>query len=197
MQPQAQLRPAPDRDVKAFRELLVPLLDDAYVFARYLTRSATEAEDLVQDAFLRALEYFGSFRGGDPRPWLLTIVRNCHRAAAHKPGRREIPLSVVAPDDAPVLEAGQPWSEEQDDPERILLAKDAGETVHRALAELPDAFREAIVLREIHELTYQQIAEVTDVPIGTVMSRLARARDLLRQALYKRLKDEKVRNELR
>lgn len=193
----AQPRPVQISDGQAFRKLLVPLLDDAYVFARYLTRNAGEAEDLVQDAYLRALEYFGSFRGGDPRPWLLTIVRNCHRAAAHKRGRREIPFSVAGPDDSPVLDGAQPWSETQHDPEQILLSKDAGETVHLALAELPDAFREVIVLREIHELSYQQIAEVTEAPIGTVMSRLARARDLLRHALLKRLKDEKVGHELR
>ena len=183
-----------DRDAQTFRAMVVPLIDDAYVFARYLTGNASDAEDLVQDAFLRALEYFDSFRGGDPRPWLLTILRNCHRTALGRRGRREMPFSAVDPDGASaVLEAGSLWSDGPDNPEELLLSKSGAERLERAIAELPEAFREAIVLREIHELSYRDIAAVTSVPIGTVMSRLARARDLLRRSLLGRA-EEKVQS---
>lgn len=173
--------------------MIVPLIDDAYVFARYLTGNASDAEDLVQDACLRALEYFGSFRGGDPRPWLLTILRNCHRTALGRRGRRETPFSAVDPDrTSAVLESGALWRDGQENPEELLLSKSGAESLEKAIAALPDVFREAIVLREIHELSYRDIAAVTSVPIGTVMSRLARARDLLRQSLLGRA-EEKVR----
>ena len=158
-------------DRERFRRTVLPHLDGAYDYARWLCRDATLAEDLVQEAFLRALDGFGGFRGEDPRAWLFAIVRNCLFSAG-RTGRRTAPAEGTeeAPDEA-------------DSPETAVLRQSEALAVRRAIDALPEPFRETLVLRELEELSYRDIAEVTGAPIGTVMSRLARARALLAHAL--------------
>lgn len=158
-----------------FEERVVPLMDDAYTLARYLLRDEHDAQDVVQEAYLRAWRYFASFRGGDERAWLLTIVRNC--CYTSRRSRHDARL-VEYDDDAHTAEQGERYAAD---------AGAAGESdrglLDRALDGLAPEFREVVVLREIEGCSYQEIARVTGVPIGTVMSRLARARDRLRRAL--------------
>lgn len=166
---------------KRFRDSVLPYLDDAYNLARYLTRNPDDANDIVQDAFLRAFRFFGTFKGDNPKPWLLTIVRNCFysslKAKAH---HQTEALSEDGSDDDSV--AGDLWMREATDPEKALLEIDDADTVRSLLNGLPVPFREALVLREMEDMSYQEIASVLDVPIGTVMSRLARARHLFKRA---------------
>ena len=157
----------------SFGELALPHLDAAYTLARHLVRDATVAEDVVQDAFVKALTYFGSFRGENFRAWLLRIVRN----AAYdqlRASRGGIDVSLDADDafDPPDPAEG---------PEATLSRKQDARRLADALAALPVTLRECLVLREIEELSYHEIGQVTGVPIGTVMSRLWRARRLLLQ----------------
>ncbi|MGZ5986937.1 MAG: sigma-70 family RNA polymerase sigma factor [Caulobacteraceae bacterium] len=156
-----------------FRRLVLPHMDGAYNFARYLCRDASLAEDLVQDAFLRAFRGFRGFRGGDPRAWLFAIVRSSHLTGVRSPGARLQPV----PDDVEARPA------EGDSPEDALVRQGEIDTVRTAIESLPEPFRETLVLRELEELSYREIAEVTAAPIGTVMSRLARARQMLLAAL--------------
>jgi RNA polymerase sigma-70 factor (ECF subfamily) len=149
-------------------------LDAAYNYARWLTKSDADAEDVVQDAAVRALRYFSSLRNDDARAWLLTIVRNTWYARFSKAGRAEQrEVLVDMKDQTP---------DEQLDPEALVIQQQAVERAHRAIEELPADFREVIVLRELEGLSYKEIAEVIGTPIGTVMSRLARGRALLRDA---------------
>jgi len=162
-----------------FEAIVLPHLDAAYTLARHLTGNDDEAKDVVQDAYLRALKYFGGFRGAeaaDGRPWLLAIVRNT--AFSRRKRQRH---------DASVTEFDEQLHSEQVatmDPESDLMAMDARETLHQALDRLPLEFREVIVLRELEGMTYREIGEVTGVPVGTVMSRLSRARHRLQRALW-------------
>jgi RNA polymerase sigma-70 factor (ECF subfamily) len=160
-----------------FAASVLPHLDAAYNLARWLVRDAHDAQDVVQDALVRALRHFDGFRGGDPRPWLLAIVRNA--AFAWLGSRR--PGDVDVPDDEldAALAVGAPPS----DPESLAIRRAERREIDAAIAALPIAFREAVVLRELEELSYRDIARITDVPIGTVMSRLSRARHLLAVAL--------------
>ena len=160
-----------------FAAAVLPHLDAAYNLARWLVRDAHDAQDVVQDALVRALRHFDGFRGGDPRPWLLAIVRNA--AFAWLGSRR--PGDVDVPDDEldAALAVGAPPS----DPESLAIRRAERREIDAAIAALPIAFREAVVLRELEELSYRDIARITDVPIGTVMSRLSRARHLLAVAL--------------
>jgi len=162
------------RDVDRFERIVLPHLDDAYTLARYLLRDEHDAQDVVQDAVLRALRYFGSYRDGDARSWLLAIVRNCC-LTWHQRHRND---KLVVP----FAEATEQLS---DSHEADTLAIEGSERVRleRAVSTLPTEFREVIVLREIEELSYKEISEVVGVPIGTVMSRLARARKRLASAL--------------
>lgn len=160
----------------AFEESILPHLESAYNLARFLTRDPVLAEDAVQDAALRALRGFGQFRGESPRAWLLAIVRNCCRSAMT--ARATSAIRLV--DDASTLEQ-QPDS--ADDPEQSLSRANDALLVRELVEALPEPFREAIVLRELEELSYKDIAEVTGVAIGTVMSRIARARALLADRL--------------
>ncbi|HSB37273.1 MAG TPA: sigma-70 family RNA polymerase sigma factor [Thermoanaerobaculia bacterium] len=164
----------PDRR-EEFERLVLPLLPSAYNVARWLTRNDSDAEDVVQEAFLRAFRFFGSFRGSDPRGWLLAIVRNSGlswlranrpRALAGDPG-----------------EAEELTDEERESPEEELLRRADGARVRRALEELAVEFREVLVLRELEELSYREISEVTGLPVGTVMSRLSRGRRRLQAVL--------------
>lgn len=154
-----------------FRALVLPHLDAAYGFARYLTRDASLAEDIVQDAFLRAYRGFSGFRGGDPRAWLFAIVRSCFLTWA-----RSRPAWAAE-------EPSQETASEEDTPEAALLRRGEVASVRGAIEALPEPFRETLVLRELEDLSYRQIAEVSGVPVGTVMSRLSRARQMLVAAL--------------
>jgi RNA polymerase sigma-70 factor, ECF subfamily len=156
---------------RGFEDVVLPHLDAAYNYARWLTRNDGEAEDVVQDACVRAMRFFPSLRDGDARPWLLAIVRNAwYSRAARRAGSLErLPYDTARYDRAD----GAP------DPEARLLRQHAVGRVRNAVEQLPPDFREVLVLREFEEMSYKEIASVIGVPIGTVMSRLARARDRL------------------
>jgi RNA polymerase sigma-70 factor (ECF subfamily) len=165
--------PLDPREAEQFRRLMLPLMDSAYSFARFLCRDASVAEDLVQDAFLRAFRGFRGFRGGDPRAWLFAIVRSSFATWAQ---RRD----DLHPDPEAALEA---TASEDPSPEATLVQQGDAETLRATIMALPEPFRETLVLREFEELSYREIATVTGVPTGTVMSRLARARQMLLAAL--------------
>ncbi|TXH05670.1 MAG: sigma-70 family RNA polymerase sigma factor [Nevskiaceae bacterium] len=161
---------------REFDRVTTPHLDAAYNLARWLTRDPHDAEDVVQEAYLRAYRFFSGFRGGDGRAWLLAIVRNtCHSwLARHRRPQAfqdfsELEEELAAPQD--------------DGPEQQLLRECDRQQLVRALTQLPLDFREVLVLRELEELSYQEIADIAAVPIGTVMSRLSRGRRLLRARL--------------
>ena len=185
--PRLVARTAPDAEAEAarrFRELILPHLDGAYNFARYLTRDPTAAEDIVQEAFLRAFRAFATYRGGAPKAWLFAIVRNCFlnwAAAGAGPGRMVVDEGALTPAQAEAL--AQVADEGQDTPEAALLRRRDIETVRAVIENLPEPFRETLVLREMEELSYREIAALTAAPIGTVMSRLARARLMLSEML--------------
>ena len=162
-----------------FRDAALPHLDDVYTLARYLLRDAVDAEDAVQECYLRALKHFDSYRGPAMKPWLFAILRNVCRAEYAR--RANAPATAL--DDVPEDSEKTPlWSEAQETPETQLVRRFDATTIRRLVATLAEPFREAFVLREIHDLSYREIADVADVPVGTVMSRLARARALLRSA---------------
>ena len=154
-----------------FETLALPHLDAAYNLARWLSRSPVEADDIVQDAMLRAFRAFDGFRGGDIKAWLLTIVRNCWLSTVAASRRRahasledqELPATEASPEDAAIQTGTQ---------RRMDLL----------IAQLAPEFREVLILREMDDLSYREIAEITGTPIGTVMSRLARARTQLRES---------------
>ena len=157
-----------------FEAQALPHLDAAANLARWLTRSGADADDIVQEAMLRAFRSFDGFRGGDMRPWLLTIVRNCWRNAGADSRRRgQVPL----PDEANGVELAF----EGADPEEGAIRADEGRKLDAVIATLPEEFRTVLVLREMEDLSYREIAAVCEVPIGTVMSRLSRARAMLRE----------------
>ena len=169
--------PKPDGvTVERFRVVVLPHLDAAYGFARWLTRDPITAQDVAQEAMLRALRYFHAFRGEDARPWLLRIVRNTWSDLRTRNGAAGETLDEIEnrPADGP-------------DPEQSALAGDRQRLIAAALAALPAESREVLVLREIQDLSYKRIAAVLDLPIGTVMSRLARAREKLAAELAGRL----------
>ena len=155
---------------RRFRETALPFLDDVYTLARYLLRDAADAEDAVQECFLRAFKHFGSYRGPAMKPWLFAILRNvCHAEYA-----RRASAAVPSLDDLPEPVQQTPEAE-------ILRERDAA-TIRRLVEALAEPFKETFVLREINNLSYREIADVAEVPVGTVMSRLARARAMLRSA---------------
>ncbi len=163
-----------DDDNARFSSLVLPHLGDAYSLARWLTGNRADAEDVVQDACVRAFRALGSYAGGSARAWVLTIVR--HSAYAWL--RKNRPAALVAVDDLETVESTQarPSDPEAETPETALIAKADAARLTAAIADLPGPFRETLVLRDVQGLDYREIAEVTGVPIGTVMSRLARAR---------------------
>ena len=165
---------------RRFRDAALPYLDDIYTFARYLMRDSADAEDAVQECYVRALRHFDSYHGPAMRPWLLAILKNVCIAEFARRGRQPAPSDC--PDDEAVGDTLPMWQEPQISPETELLRRHDDATIRRLVADLPAPFREVIVLREINELSYRDIAEVAGVPVGTVMSRLARARAMLRAA---------------
>lgn len=171
---------ADERQSAKFAEVVLPHLDDALSLARWLTGSRSDAEDVVQEASIRALGAIGGFRDGSPRAWVLTIVRN----TAYSWLRKNRPKALVVTDDATVFEAASlAEGTAAPTPEAALIAKADGEMLSAAIAALPLNFREILVLREIDGLSYREIADVVSLPIGTVMSRLSRARKQLIAAI--------------
>jgi RNA polymerase sigma factor (sigma-70 family) len=167
--------PGADATLAKFRQNVVPQLDAAYNFARFLSRDADAAQDIVQEAFLRAYRSFAGYRGGDARAWIFAIVRNCYRSWL-KDRRRKARLEVDYHGEGDSEEFISTIPSDEDTPEAMLVRKAEAKAVRLILNTMPRAFREILVLREIEELSYHQISEVTALPIGTVMSRLARAR---------------------
>jgi RNA polymerase sigma-70 factor (ECF subfamily) len=169
-----------DESHQRFAASVLPHLDAAYSLARWLVRDGHDAEDVVQDAMLRALRHIDGLRGADARPWLLAIVRNAAWAwlRARRPaelvelGEDELDAALAGAADAPDL-----------NPESLAIRRTERRAIDEAIAALPIAFRETLILRELEDLSYREIAQVLDVPVGTVMSRLARARAMLARAL--------------
>ena len=162
---------------RRFEAQALPHLDAAHNLARWLARSPADADDIVQEAILRAYRGFDGFRGGDAKPWLLAIVRNCFfttLAQARQKIHVPLPQEGAANDDAALIE-------ESPDPELAAIRADQSRKLDQIVAALPQEFREVLVLREMEDLSYRDIAQVTGAPIGTVMSRLARARALLKE----------------
>jgi RNA polymerase sigma-70 factor, ECF subfamily len=156
---------------RSFEETVLPHLDAAFNYARWLTRNNADAEDVVQDACVRAMRFFSSLRNDDARAWLFAIVRNTwYGRVSRRPSLMEA---------APLDSARDERPDDALDPEKRLLQQHTVAQVRAALEHLPVDFREVIVLREIEGLSYKEIAAVVRVPIGTVMSRLARARERL------------------
>jgi RNA polymerase sigma-70 factor (ECF subfamily) len=166
-------------NARRFRDAALPYLDDLFTLARYLMRNAADAEDAVQECYLRALHHFDTYRGPAMKPWLLTILRNVCNAEFARRRKQEVSTDCGAEEEAEDVPL---WQEPQASPETTLLRQHDDDTVRKLIAALPQQFREVIVLREVNELSYQEIAEVAGVPVGTVMSRLARARAMLRSA---------------
>ena len=157
-----------------FDEVMLPHLDAAYNLARWLSGSPTDADDVVQEAFLRAFRFFDGYEGDNPRAWLLAIVRNTWFTE----WRRQHSRADATPyDDSLNVDDQLPgWADESgDDPEKLAVRQDETQLVHRALATLPVEYREVIVLRELEDMSYKDVAAVAGIPMGTVMSRLSRA----------------------
>jgi len=165
-----------------FEEAVLPHLDAAYNLARWLTRNDTDAEDVVQEAYLRAFKFFGGFHGEVGRSWLLAIVRNTSYTWMQH--NRSPELSVPVDDELHEIES------KDLNPEALLVQRADTLMVRQALEELPVEFREVLVLRELEEMSYREIAGITDLPLGTVMSRLARGRKRLHQALTNQMHAE-------
>ena len=167
-----------------FEEAVLPHLDAAYNLARWITRNEHDAQDVVQESYLRALRFFGGFHGPDARAWLLTIVRNtCYTWLRRN---RSPELSDDFDEAVREKQSGEP------DPETTQVLKAQTQLINDAIEKLPLEFREVVVLRELEELSYKEIAVVTGVPIGTVMSRLARARKRLHESLRELSPDDSV-----
>jgi len=167
-----------DEDRRRFEQVAIPHLDAAYNLARWLTRNDHDAQDVVQEALVRAARYIGGFRGEGARAWLLQIVRNtCYSWL-----KENRPVEKVALDDF-----DDAWQDiaapSADEPPAVAMRKADRAQIDTAIASLPVAYREVLVLRELEDLSYNDIARIAGIPVGTVMSRLARARGLMRSAL--------------
>ena len=173
-----QCRPAtPHAVAENFEEIVLPHLDAAYRLARWQMRNEQDAEDVVQEASLRAFRYFRTFTGGNGRAWFLRIVRN---ACCGRRGR-------ISPPTDPFDEEQHSGTRPASDPERLVLRTDDVTLLKRAMNNLPDRFRELLVLRELEGLSYRELADMKGIPIGTVMSGLSRARQALRDAVDNQL----------
>ena len=173
----------PRNNLQLFEATLLPHLSAAYNFARWLLRDQSGAEDVVQESYLRALKYFSGYHGGDSRAWLLAIVRNTSYNWLQQNRSRELMNQID--DDPEALSATTDTN-----PEIVLLQRIDHDLLKQALSELPIEFREVLILREMEGLSYKEIAALAELPIGTVMSRLARARARLQQRLAGRLNQE-------
>jgi RNA polymerase sigma factor (sigma-70 family) len=167
--------PAGHDDHRRFARLVLPYLGDAYSLARWITGDGADAEDVVQEACLRAFRAVGSVADGNTRPWVLTIVRN----TAYTWLRKNRPSAVLVVEDLEAVETANadPGDPHAETPETALIAKADAACLRAAIAALPTAYRETMILRDVQGLSYREIAEVTGVTIGTVMSRLARGRN--------------------
>jgi RNA polymerase sigma-70 factor (ECF subfamily) len=168
-----------DENWRRFERLAMPHLDAAYNLARWMTHNDHDAQDVVQDALVRAMRYFQGFRGEGARAWLLQIVR--HTCYSWLKENRPVEKVMLDDDDDDALQAIAAPSD--DEPPSIAMRKADREQINAAIASLPVAYREVLVLRELEELSYADIARIAEIPVGTVMSRLARARGLMRAAL--------------
>jgi RNA polymerase sigma-70 factor, ECF subfamily len=164
-----------------FREIVPPLLDDAYSFAKWLSQNPTDAEDIVQGAALRALQALSTVSVDRPKPWFLAIVRNTAMTFIAR-NRRKTMAYVGDMTDLDALDSPED-NEAAPNPEQELIALQDGEGLRKAIARLPSPFLETLVMRDINGLSYREIAEATETPVGTVMSRLARARAILAKTL--------------
>jgi len=173
--PKRSMSPA---ELKLFEQTFLPYTSAAYNLARWITGNDQDAQDVVQEAFLRAVRFFGGFRGDNSKAWFLTIVRNTACSSLQRSHGPDLMTSLDP--EIHDVEDGSP------DPETDLLRSVAAEEIRSALERLPIEFREVIILRELEGLSYKEIADVAGVPMGTVMSRLARARRRLRQILIDR-----------
>jgi RNA polymerase sigma-70 factor (ECF subfamily) len=185
MQRKVAGRDEPARDDR-FEQNVVAHLDAAYNLARWLARDEHEAEDVVQEACLRAFKFIGTFHGGSARAWLLTIVRNTFYSQLKRNRAQALNVAFVENSDSPGDDDDVPpgWDVSvSEDVSRGLEREDAKRIVQQALARLPAEFREIIILRELEDLSYKEIAVIAQIPIGTVMSRLSRARRLLVDAM--------------
>lgn len=168
----------PDK-ARRFRDAALPYLDDVYTLARYLLRDPADAEDAVQECFLRALKHFDTYRGPAMKPWLFAILRNVCRAEFAR--RASAPTGID--EDAPETAEQAPlWHETPETPEAQILRERDASAIRRMVEALAEPFKETFVLREINHLSYREIADAVGAPVGTVMSRLARARAMLRSA---------------
>lgn len=166
-----------------FEQAVLPHLTAAYNLARWLTRNDQDAEDMVQEAYMRAFKYFTSFRGGDSRVWLLTIVRNTCYTWLQQQRAHELTTSF----DEELHSA----TSDALNPEKLLLQSFDTQVLREALEELPVEFREVVILRELEGFSYKEITAIASIPLGTVMSRLARARKRLQQDLVNRMNKER------
>ena len=173
-----------ENHVPNVEQALLPHLDAAYNLARWLTRNEQDAKDVVHEACLRALRFFPGFRGGDARAWLMKIVRNtCYTwLHANRPLQEATEFDeTLFPSDPRAL-----------NPEEVLLQNESSALLRKALEKIPTNFREVLVLRELEGMSYKEIADVTGMPAGTVMSSLSRARERLRQALTALMNEDKA-----
>jgi RNA polymerase sigma factor (sigma-70 family) len=163
---------------RRFEAQALPHFDAAYNLARRLARPPLDADDIVQDAMLRAFRSFETFRGDNMKPWLLSIVRNCMLTAA---GQTRLRVNVPLPSDAELDLSEFALIVDDPDPEEVLLQSEQTRKMSGIIGGMPQDYREVLVLREMEDLSYREIADIIGAPIGTVMSRLARARALLKQ----------------
>lgn len=176
-------------EIRRFEEVVLPHLDAAYNLARWLVRNPQNAEDVVQEACLRAVKFFGGYHGGDARAWLLRIVR--HTAYSFLEKNRPAELAEEFDE---TLHVGQ--ADSQSDSEALLLKSVEAQMLQQALEDLPVRFREALILRELEGLSYKEISELMEIPIGSVMSALARGRERLRERILC-ARDKEVQRGLR
>ena len=169
------------KQAQQFEKIALPHLNASYNLARWLVRDEQLAQDMVQDAYERALKYFNGFNGGDIRPWLLGIVRNTCYTWLQNSKRGNEQLEFDEDRDSSAFESA--FGSKNNNPEYLLASKQEGSRVNFAISSLPPIFREVLVLRELEGLSYEEIAAVAGIPPGTVMSRLARARTMLRAEL--------------
>lgn len=167
-------------ETKRFEQLFLPHLNAAHNMARWLLKDATAAQDVVQESCLRAFAAQYQFAGGNARAWLLTIVRNqCYDWLNAQPGKQWVPID----DETWLSEADKQALSHAQTPEALTAAMQHATWLHKALEQLPEGFREALLLKEMEGFSYKEIANITGVPIGTVMSRLARGRELLKKEI--------------